>query len=189
VFEHPDFEEACRFLRDKARRLSRRSDFRNQDAEDVEQDLLLKLCRSRHRFDPARGTLHSFVNTVTERELASLARRQRAAKRNPTGSVSLTSRIPGHDGSVELGSTLLDSEAHRHRGQSSRSSAEEAELRLDIDEVARTLLEPLRDLADRLMREKSAQVARDRNVPRTTQNEELKRLRRRFERSDLDQYF
>jgi hypothetical protein len=39
------------------------------------------------------------------------------------------------------------------------------------------------------MREKSAQVARDRNVPRTTQNEELKRLRRRFERSDLDQYF
>jgi hypothetical protein len=192
VSERYPFHEdpfVCDLIQRKARQLASRSDFRGHDAVDVEQEFHLHLAHRGDRFDPQRGHVHAFVTGVIERHAASLVRKQQAKKRNPSRDTSLSKLVEGEFGPTELGHLIDARHQDEHLGRFPRPALEQAELRHDVDEVLATVSHQLRDLADRLSRDTPAQVARDRNVPRTSQNEEVRRLRGRFERQDLDQYF
>jgi hypothetical protein len=58
----------------------------------------------------------------------------------------------------------------------------------DITEVVTKLPDELRDLAERLKTRSVSEIARDMGVPRTTLNESVRRLCRRFESAGLKDY-
>ena len=58
------YAQSC--VRFKARQLSRRSEFRRCDEDDLRQELWLLLLREAHRFDPRRASLNTFVDRVLQ---------------------------------------------------------------------------------------------------------------------------
>jgi RNA polymerase sigma factor (sigma-70 family) len=174
-------------IRHKARRLAQRTDFRGHDADDVEQELRLKLARNLDRFDPSRGNERSFIVTVVERHAASLVRRQEAHKRNPARDVSLDR--PGNGASdTSFGSTFSDRQHAEQLGRRDRPAAEAADLRQDIAELLGRFPPELQQLARDLMTASVTETARQRNCPRTSLYSDIGRIRRRFERGGLDKY-
>ncbi|MDX2198002.1 MAG: sigma factor [Phycisphaerae bacterium] len=65
----------------KARQLARRCDFQRSDGEDLAQEMRSHLLRRAPRYDPARGSINTFVAHVLNSWIASLLRSRRRLKR------------------------------------------------------------------------------------------------------------
>ena len=173
----PDFDPvAYQIIRSKARQLVAVCAVPASERDDLEQELALKLVRSRTAFDPQRGAWHAFVKTVVERHAVTLQEHQRAAKRDP-GRRSLLRGT-----AADLG----DDDLHRRQRRVVRTDEELADLRHDVGHVLAGAPAHLRDLAARLMHDPLAQVARDLKVDRTTLYALVRQLRRRFEGLVMD---
>lgn len=175
-------------IRRKARQLVGRAGFSRSDGEDIEQELRLKLIKHLSAFDPEQGTRRAFVATVVERCAATLLRDKSAEKRDHRRVCSLNIIIAEEGGPVEWGETIGLREHNARRGVQPRDDLELAQVLTDVADVIASMPPELRDLAESLKVGSLSQIARRMGVPRTTLNESVRRIRRRFERAGLKDY-
>ncbi|QEL20713.1 RNA polymerase sigma factor [Limnoglobus roseus] len=156
---------ARRLVRDLARRLVARRRLRGWDADDVAQEVFLRLLTARRAFVPARGALEAFVAVVVDRAVMDLLRRQAASKR--TGRVQSLHAV---------------SDADRGHADDPVPAVDRA---LDVATVLARLPDDLRLVAELLKTETVATTAQRVAVARTTVQHRVRALRRAFERYKL----
>ena len=154
-------------IRRKVRQLIERAGFPKQDAEDLEQELLLRLLRSFRRFNEGHAChRNTFITTVVERAAAILVRRRRAKKRS-SGSVQSLTDSPRSTGDADAWEPPSEPGPAMDRVH-------------DIALIVRNLPEDLRDLAERLKHGSIAEIARELQLPASTIQRRRERLRRIF---------
>jgi len=188
--ERNDFDRfTWGIVKRKARQLVGRPGVRRQDQSDIEQYLLLKVAQRAAAFDPSRGHSNVFVTTVVERAVANMVRDNCAEKRDPTRVCSLNAPIADNDGHPAELAELVGQREHDARQQRDpRSQQEHAELTNDVHTVIALLPDQLRELASRLQTMTVADIARETGMARSTINDRISELRRRFEKAGLREY-
>lgn len=178
-----------RLIRRKSRQLVGRAGFTPSDRPDIEQELARKLLAQTALFDAQQGHWYVFVTTVVERHAASILRNKRAEKRDHRRETSLNTVVDRDDhGPVLLGDLIGQREYDARRGRFTRDEGEQTELAFDLANVLATLPADVRDLAERLMHASASEIARETDVPRTTLQRRMERIRRAFEDAGLRNY-
>jgi len=191
---HDDFNEkvdrfARGIIRRKINQLIGRAGFTEQDRKDLEQELILRLLQSLPSFDPNHAHRNVFTTTVIERYVANILRNKRAMKRDHRRVSSLHVMVDiGEEDKIEMTQNISQRELDAQRGRHPRSDEELAQLVQDLAEAMAKLPDKLRELAERLKTETVSEIARDKGIARTTLNESVRRLRRRFENAGLKEY-
>jgi len=162
-------------IRRKARQMIGRAGIKEQDRDDLVQELMLRLLRSLRLFDAAQADRKSFVTAVVERNAAKILRDRRAKKRDGGRVESLDALLENLD--EEPTDLAVDDHA-----------AEQADLAIDVADLLTRLPARLRDLAERLRRQTLSQAAREMGVARSTLQRRVVRLRRHFEDAGLRNY-
>jgi RNA polymerase sigma factor (sigma-70 family) len=142
-------------IRVKARQLVRRPEFTVCEAEDLEQELTLRILVQLDRFDPTRSSINTFFARVVNSAVAMLIRERGRIKRNGGEGVqieSLEKMVEKADGSpTPLWATISDQDAHRRHQSRPLSDAEAMQLRMDIASVLEQLPSDLRRICEQLM--------------------------------------
>jgi RNA polymerase sigma-70 factor (ECF subfamily) len=152
----------------KAKRLVGQYGLRPQDRRDIEQDLAVRIVDRLRTYDPARGTLETFVAMVIEQAAANLVRERRAGKRTPPP----RSPVPTED----VPDPLANEEARL------------SDLERDVAAVLARVPADQRAVALALMGAPVSEVARRLGCPRTTVYGRMKGLRVALERDNLRDY-
>jgi RNA polymerase sigma-70 factor, ECF subfamily len=177
------------FVRKSAWQLTGKFGFKQQDRDEIEQRLYLKLARHLHAADPNDPKWKAFVAITVRRHLASMIRDNKAEKRDHRRVCSIHEHRSTDEGLVELAETISEREIPSHLGRAKRSPQELVELLLDVTEcVAELSDEKQREICERLKHDSISQVARDMGIPRTTGNAWLGKLRTPFEERGLKDY-
>ena len=169
----------------KARQLLRKTGLHSQDHSDLAQELALRLLHKLRNFDANRGRLAAFLHLALKSIAANLLRDH--WQRQCIRFVSLRP----HDGSAradEWLGTLLDAGEgeDRQRRHQARTDQGGLDAKIDVADIVARLPPALRVLAEDLLLGKPlAQVARERDVPRSTLQGHLRRLRKFFENKDF----
>lgn len=155
-------------VRFHARQLARTGLFPSQDAEDIEQELMLDLLRRLEDFDPARASRNTFIARVVENCAATLIEAAKAKKRGAQFQYDSLDAPLGDDehGQFTLGDVISDDAglwaAHGRRWD------EAADLRRDLSRVLDRLPHRLSSLCARLAVDTVTEVSRDTGMPRPT---------------------
>lgn len=191
---HDDFQaQIDRFtrgiIRRKVRQLVGRAGFTNQDREDLEHELFVRVLQSLPSFDPAQAHRNKFITAVVERHVANILRNKQAEKRDHRriSSLNVTIRVTD-EGPIELAQTIGQRELDERRHSHPRSDEALAQMVRDLADMMALLPNDLRELAERLKSQSVSEIARERGVPRTTLNDQVRLLRQRFENSGLKDY-
>ncbi len=188
-----DCEEIDRFtrgiIRRKVKQLIGRAGFTLDDGKDLEQDLFVRVLQSLPRFNPDRAHRNKFITAVVERHVANLLRNKQAEKRDHRRICSLNVTLTVKDeGPTELAQTIGDHELDSRLGRQRRSDDELAQLAIDLADVIESLPDCWRTLLELRKSQTMPEIARKMGVPRTTLNEWVRRIRRRFEEAGLRDY-
>lgn len=176
-------------IRKKVLQMIGRAGFMRQDHSDLEQELLARLLQSLKSFDPQKAHRNVFVTAVVNRDVASILRDKKAAKRDHRRVCSLNVRIEvTEEGTAELADTIGDQERNAQRGQCPRSPEELAQLAMDVADLLPDWPEELRRVAEELTTKSKSQAARDLGIPRSTLYERVRRIRQLFEKAGLREY-
>jgi DNA-directed RNA polymerase specialized sigma24 family protein len=177
-------------VRKRARGLIGNYGFRRSDRDEIEQALYLKLVGRLDQADPNDPKWKAFVAKTVSRHIASMIRDRFAAKRDHRRVCSIHVVIGADEaGPVELAATLLEHETPTKRSLEQRTEQETAELRMDVVAGIGKLCDQRHwEFCERLKHDSISQVARDMNVPRTTLNAWLTKIRSRFEELGLGDY-
>ncbi len=177
------------FVRKCARQLVGKFGFKQQDREDIEQSLYLKFAKRLWTADSNDPKWKALLAITARRQIVSLIRVREAEKRNHRRTSSINVRVGGPEGSVELAAMVTSSDIPSHRGRTHRTEQELVELALDVREALAGIAdEEEREFLERLMTDSIAQIGRDMDIPRTTLNSWLLRMRKPFEKGDLKEY-
>jgi|688.fasta_scaffold57757_3 DNA-directed RNA polymerase specialized sigma24 family protein len=71
-----------------------KSNFTQQDRNDLVQEVYVRATKSFRLYDPSVGHLYPYVCTVVQRHLANFLRDRTVAKRSTAGRVSLSTTLP-----------------------------------------------------------------------------------------------
>lgn len=172
---------AGRYIRKKARRISRRPGFSPSDVDDLSQQLTLKLLENLESFDPNKARFSAFVTTVVSRHATNIVRDHKAAKRDAGKTCSLSALVADCDsGDVTLSQVISGAERDRLLGIESISTEEAATLQIDVDEILASLPLELRTLAETLKCMSITEAAHELGVSRGTIYDKRKHLRKAF---------
>jgi len=175
---------AAALIRRKARQLARRACFAEQDREDIEQELFLRLWQSRAAFDASRGEPHAFVAAVVNNAVADLLRRRQAARR-ASRPCSFAKVVVTDEGPMALAEVIGQPHYNARRGFRPLAPEEASLLAADVAAAIAGLPADLRALAECLMAGTLAEASRVLGEPRSTLQDKVRRLRWRFERAGL----
>ncbi|MBF0094876.1 MAG: RNA polymerase subunit sigma-24 [Alphaproteobacteria bacterium] len=165
-------------IRFHARQLARTGLLPSQDAEDIEQELMLDLLRRLDDFDPGRASRNTFIARVVENAVATLIEAAKAEKRGSQFQHDSLDAPLGDDDqdSYSLGDITPDDvglwAAHGLRWN------EAADLRRDLSRVLDRLPHHLSSLCTRLSVGTVTEVSRDTGMPRPTIYDALTEVRR-----------
>lgn len=182
---------ALQVVRCKAMQLVGKAGYRQNDLEDIKQELIVHLLERLPRFDPAKASYNTFVARVVERKISNLLRDRQAEMRDHRREVcSLNEEIDtGEEEPKQRLATLDQDEQDIRTGKYRRPAAERGDLRLDVQQVLADLPPDLRRAAQLLQSLPVAQVAREMGVPHATfYDRHLKRLREAFAAKGLADY-
>ena len=171
-------EYAVTKVRFHARQLARTGLFPSQDAEDIEQDLMLDLLRRLDDFDPGRASRNTFIARVVENAAATLVEAARAEKR---GSQFQHDSLDAPLGDDDQGSYSLSDITPDDAGLWSAYGLrwnDAADLRRDLSRVLDRLPHRLSSLCARLSVGTVTEVSRDTGMPRPTIYDSLAEVRR-----------
>ena len=176
-------------IRRKVKQLIGRAGFTQQDRQDLEHDLLVRVLQSLPLFNPDQAHRNTFITTVLERHFANILRNKQAVKRDHRRISSLNVMISiTDDGPTELAQTIGDRELDARLGRERRSEQELHELALDLADVIATLPDAWRSLLELRRSKTMPEIAEELGVPRTTLHGWLRRIRQRFEQIGLHEY-
>jgi RNA polymerase sigma-70 factor (ECF subfamily) len=176
-------------IRRKIKQIIGRVGFSKQDREDLEQDLLIRVLQSLPQFDPDVAHRNKFITTVVERYVANILRNKRADKRVHWGVTSLSVLIEiSEEGTTELAQTIGERELDNRILRKRRSPEELAQLELDMKDVIATLPDSWQTLLELRKTRTMQEVAEEMDVPRSTLNHWIHRIRERFESSGMSEY-
>ncbi len=182
---------AMTLVHHKARELVGRPGFEGQDAEDIEQDLLLDLLQRLSKYDPEKATNNTFVARLVEHRISTTNRDSERQRRDPGGEIgSLNEDVVEADGRrVELAETLCDDVGDRRMFRKSLPPDEQADLKVDVAEALAGLLEDLRRVAEALMTLSMIDAARKLGIPKWKMHEVyVPRLRKALAERGLGDY-
>ncbi|WP_425619085.1 sigma-70 family RNA polymerase sigma factor [Anatilimnocola sp. NA78] len=169
-----------------ARRVIGKFGFRSQDREDIQQQLYLKLVKRLPKRCENEPKWKAFLALAVRRQIANMVRDRQAEKRD----YRRTCALPGPrqvDGPDPAPIRACDTPSRK--GSAERSELDQLTLRIDVTECIASLPDPRhREFCERLQEDSIAQVAKDMEVPRTTLNSWLSKLRCRFEARGLEKY-
>lgn len=168
-------EYAVTKVRFHARQLARTGLFPSQDAEDIEQDLMLDLLRRLDDFDPGRASRNTFIARVVENAVATLLEAAKAEKRGSQFRHDSLDAPLGDQGSVTLGD-ITPADAGLWSVHGLRWN-EAAELRHDLARVLDRLPRRLSSLCARLSIGTVTEVSRETGIPRPTIYDALAEIR------------
>lgn len=176
-------------IRRKVKQLIGRAGFTRDDGKDLEQDLFVRVLQSLPRFNPAKAHRNKFLTAVVERHVANLLRNKQAEKRDHRRICSLNVTLTIKDeGPTELAQTIGEQELDARLGRQRLSDVDRAQLALDLAHVIGTLPDCWQTLLELRKAQTMPEIARAMGVPRTTLNDWMKRIRRRFESAGLRDY-
>jgi len=191
-YRNPELDDyAVRLIKHKAWQLVGRAGFTKADREDIEQDLTVDLLHRLPQFDPARGSLHTFMARVVEHGIARLIERQQAPMRDYRRTVcSLNDQIEiGEGEQIERGDQVDQDTYLESIGQPVQPMAKAVALQVDLARVAAILPPELRDLWGRLAEGQTiTHISQQTGIPRGTLYERMKQLRGFAERAGLREH-
>jgi RNA polymerase sigma-70 factor (ECF subfamily) len=173
-----------RLIRRKARQLAAKENFSPSDRDDIAQDLWLHLLERLEKFDPEKGTIFAFIQTVVERKTVSILRRHTAAKRDICRCSSLNLSIRADDGTrMELASTIAENAPDPRLCQQTRHPQHRMEIAIDVESVVSQMPADLQELCERLKTHTLTEIAQETGIPRTTLYGRVRQIREFFEKS------
>ncbi|MCA9259623.1 MAG: sigma-70 family RNA polymerase sigma factor [Planctomycetales bacterium] len=176
-------------IRRKVNQLIGRAGFTQQDREDLEQDLFVRVLQSLPKFNPDQAHRNKFITTVVERYVANILRNKQAEKRDHRRISSLNVMIEiTEEGPTELAQTIGNRELDARLGRHRRAEEELTQLAFDLADVMSTLPESWRKLLELRKSRTMQEVADEMGVPRTTLNDWMRRIRQRFEKAGMQDY-
>ena len=182
-------EVTMRLLQLAARRLARSRAFRGCDPNDLAQELAAMLLERVPKFNPTKGRWRAFAATVIRNCAEKLRRQKTAIKRDDSGTVSLSAPINGGNHCpTELAASITDRHYDARRGRQPRTPEMLSQMQNDVDSALSVLPFKQRWLAELLKNKKKADISRQFCMPRTTLNDEVRRLRHILQRTGLQFY-
>ena len=174
-------------IRVKARQLVRRPEFTVCEAEDLEQELTLRILVQLDRFDPTRSSINTFFARVVNSAVAMLIRERGRIKRNGGEGVqieSLEKMVEQTDGSpAPLWASISDQDAHRRHQSRTLTEEEAMQLRMDIESVLKQLPLDLRSICEQLMDGSKANSRQASQLSRRKDQAAMSLIREQFTRS------
>lgn len=176
-------------IRVKARQLVRRTEFTACEAEDLEQELTLRILTQLDRFDPARSSINTFFARIVNSAVGMLIRERGRIKRTGRDGVqieSLEKMVEQSDGSpAPLWETVSDQDAHRRHQSRPLTALEALQQQLDISVVLDQLPPELRRICEQLMEGTQTVSRRDSHVSRRKYPAAINLIREQFTRAGL----
>jgi DNA-directed RNA polymerase specialized sigma24 family protein len=180
------YAQSC--VRFKARQLSRRSEFRRCDEDDLRQELWLLLLREAHRFDPRRASLNTFIDRVVTTAAGMIVRRPYRQKRvlnQKAVSLDRVKVLTG-DGRQALADSLSDADLSRRTGV---TRGDDIARRDAADAFAHTIgamPDDVRNVCRQVIGGTISSAARELGRSRRQVRKALQAARPYFERAGLD---
>ncbi|MDZ4852129.1 MAG: sigma-70 family RNA polymerase sigma factor [Pirellulaceae bacterium] len=173
----------------KAKQIARNAQFTLADAEDIEQDIFLRILQSWPSYQPEHSHRNRFITTVVERYAASLLRNRSADKRDDSETCSLSSLVEVADvGLVEMSATISDHELDARLGRKRRDESELTELRADIEQVVASLPLEWQRVLELRKTYKFSEISQITGISRTTIRTWLRQIRAKFEAMGIKEY-
>lgn len=174
----------------KARSLVGKAGYKPDDIKDIEQDLIQDLLERLPKFDPAKASINTFADRVVGRRICNLLRDRQAAVRDwRREAFSLDEEIETEEGSTTRLEFFSQDKVDLLTERCDRREVERAHLQLDLEAALAGLTPELRQIAEMLMTQSVAEVARELGIPRGTfRDNHLVELRRVFAANRLDEY-
>src|SRR5579872_2076858 len=147
--DHPALQQCVQAIfRQKAYQLVGRAGFRVEDAEDLVQNLIIRLHQRLPNIDHTKP--EAIANQVAKQGIADELRRRRAAKRDGHPTVSLSTPVNGPDGSPAMLGQVLAADADTRPDLAPGDREPAADLCIDITDFLDSLPAELRHLVQRL---------------------------------------
>ena len=129
-------------LKIKAHQLSRRTEFRRDDLDDIQQDLIAHILAQADNFDPARrASANTFVTRVVETAIAMMIRSRKRKKRAAGHrAMSLESTVFKGDGrETSMAEVVCEDDLRRRLGGTAISDQDKSDIRSDLTDAVRNL--------------------------------------------------
>ncbi|MFM7165228.1 MAG: RNA polymerase sigma factor [Planctomycetaceae bacterium] len=177
-------------IKRKVNQLIGRLGFTPQDRESLEQELFARVLQSLPRFNPEVAHRNKFITAVVERYVANVLRNQKAEKRDHRRITSLNVTLEiTEEGETELSQTIGEREFDARLGRERRSEREVQELALDLAAVIVSLPDVWRTMLELRKSRTMVEISEVMGIPRTTLNAWMLRIRQRFEKEGMQDYF
>jgi len=186
---YPD-SEIARLIAKKAHKLSKCSEYQNNDFDDIMQELHLRWLEIRAQHESERGSIVTYADIALNNHIRNMIASRRAQKRDDRRcTCSLDDPI---DNGNEKGMTrheVYDQDKYfGTTGIVNRPQRELDDLRIDVRRALGRLSPRQRELAMRLKTQKVTEAAQAMKIPRTTLYGWLERIRVVFAELGLDEY-
>jgi RNA polymerase sigma factor (sigma-70 family) len=171
----------------KARQLVRKPGFSRSDQPDIAQELVAHILKAAHLFDPARGSVCTFIARVVDSAVAMILRDRRRLKR-AAGFRVLSLADPafsGTDRESTLAETIEEADLRRRCGGTCRRDDEDCVRTIDLAQILASLPPHLQEMAVWLKEEREAAVARDLGLSRRQVRKAVSQIREAFEAAAL----
>lgn len=185
------FDEYCTTsVRIAARGLIGRYGVREQDLEDLQQDIIVNLLPRLEAFEPAKGAWTTHVNRSVKKATASVIRHRCAQRRVPPKQTGITAEedsvirnTNGDSGAitgrmVELSDEQID--------QHSQTLQQQAEMRMDLAAAMQELTPLQQQVCESLKYRNIEDTCTELGLERWQVNQAIHRIRAIFARFDLD---
>ena len=169
---------AVNLIRYKTRRLIGQAGYTRSDKEDIEQDLSLHLRQQLPKYNPRKGTLKTFINTVLDNKIRTMVAARTTSQFDfRQHDFSLDETIETETGDRVSRGEAIDSEEYLMvTGRLNRKALDGVEMRIDVQCAASLLPADLQTLCAGLQKRTIVDIAREDGVSR----HKIDELRRRI---------
>jgi RNA polymerase sigma-70 factor (ECF subfamily) len=179
---------AVNLIRYKTRRLIGQAGYTRSDTEDIEQDLSLHLRQQLPKYNPRKGTLKTFINTVLDNKIRTMVAARTTSQFDfRQHDFSLDETIETETGDRVSRGEAIDSEEYLMvTGRLNRKAFDGVEMRIDVQCAVSLLPADLQTLCARLQERTIVDIAREDGVSRHKIDELRRRIAFLFLEHGLD---
>ena len=178
---------AIAFARIKAKGMIRTGLFSPDDRADIEQELVMDYLTHEHKFAPKKSDKEQYIRMVMQYRSLQMIRAMDTDKRK-TNIRELSLDTKTSDDGLTLADLIMDT-GELWNDTTMESFADISIQELDKEKIRASLPQDLRKLFDLLSEHKISEIATLLDMPRTTVNRKVKRIREHILRGRFSDYF